>query len=202
MLQVSKFWLATGLLGFSVAAMAAGPSIQRGEEIVGARCFLCHGMEGESSSPVFPRLAGQHAAYMSKQLADFKSGKRKSDTMKGQVQELTPDDMKSLGMYFAGKMAQVHETEDTLLAGAGKFVFFRGNPTTGVPACSSCHGEKGHGTPAMPRLAGQHPAYIESQLTQFHSRERTNDNAVMQTVAAKLTPMEIKAVADFIGTMP
>ncbi len=69
----------------------------RAEEIVSGRCFLCHGMEGESASPVFPRLAGQHAEYLARQLADFKSGKRKSDTMKPQSEELTPAEMKALG---------------------------------------------------------------------------------------------------------
>lgn len=199
--QVQKSLIVGAVCAMSIQALAAGPSVKRGEEIVMGRCFVCHGPEGESSSPVFPRLAGQHAEYLSKQLADFKSGRRKSDSMSSQVSALTTEDMKSLGLFFAAKPAGVHDTEDALLAGAGKYVFYRGNPSSGVPACSTCHGDQGLGSPGMPRLAGQHPAYIESQLTQFHARERTNDNAVMQTVAAKLTPQEIKAVADFIATL-
>ena len=75
----------------SLPALADAKADQaRAEEIVSGRCFLCHGMEGESASPVFPRLAGQHAEYLARQLGDFKSGKRKSDTMKPQSEELTP----------------------------------------------------------------------------------------------------------------
>jgi cytochrome c553 len=85
----------------------------RAEEIVSGRCFLCHGMEGESASPVFPRLAGQHAEYLARQLADFKSGKRKSDTMKPQSEELTPAEMKALGVFFANKKATPNTPTDT-----------------------------------------------------------------------------------------
>jgi cytochrome c553 len=92
------------LAGLGLPALAATPEeMARAEEIVGGRCFLCHGMEGESASAVFPRLAGQHSEYIARQLADFKSGKRKSDTMKPQSEELTPAEMKALGIFFEGK---------------------------------------------------------------------------------------------------
>ena len=75
----------------------------------------------------------------------------------------------------------------------------RGTPYAGVAACATCHGADGHGTVQLPRLAGQHPSYLEAQLMDFNKRERTNDNAIMQTIAAKITPFEIKAVAAYIG---
>ena len=173
----------------------------RAEEIVSGRCFLCHGMEGESASPVFPRLAGQHAEYLARQLADFKSGKRKSDTMKPQSEELTPAEMKALGAFFANKKAMPNTPTDIEILAVGRYIFSKGNSFSGLPSCASCHGPKGLGTPLLPRLAGQHPRYIEDQLKQFNKRERTNDNAVMHTVASKLSELETHAVAEYIATL-
>ncbi|MDD2664968.1 MAG: c-type cytochrome [Dechloromonas sp.] len=176
-------------------------ALARAEEIVGGRCFLCHGLEGESASPVFPRLAGQHADYIAKQLADFKSGKRKSDTMAPQVEELTPAEMKAIGLFFQTKEIGGRPLKDGELVAVGKFIFNRGNQFSGLPSCASCHGPKGLGTPQLPRLAGQHPRYIEDQIKQFNKRERTNDNAVMHTVASKLSELETHAVAEYIATL-
>lgn len=185
-----------------LSALAAEPvDLARAEEIVSGRCFLCHGMEGESASPVFPRLAGQHADYVAKQLSDFKSGKRLSETMKAQAEELTPQEMKALGAFFEAKPVSPRAAKDPELLAVGKFVFNRGNPFTGLPACSTCHGAKGLGTPQLPRLAGQHPRYIEDQLKRFNKRERTNDNAVMYTIASKLSELETHAVAEYIATL-
>ena len=178
-----------------------GVDLARAEEIVGGRCFLCHGLEGESASPIFPRLAGQHSEYIAKQLGEFKSGKRKSDTMKPQAEDLTPAEMKSLGVFFEAKKASARPVKDAELMAVGKYVFNRGNSFSGVPACASCHGAKGLGTPQLPRLAGQHPRYTEDQLKQFNSRERNNDNAVMHTVASKLSELERHAVAEYIATL-
>lgn len=196
------------LAGVMLAATFALPigaaeavDLARAEEIVSGRCFLCHGMEGESASPVFPRLAGQHADYIAKQLADFKSGKRNSDTMKPQAEELTPAEMKALGAFFQAKVVGARPAKDPELLAVGKFVFMRGNQFSGLPACSTCHGAKGLGTPQLPRLAGQHPRYIEDQIKQFNKRERTNDNAIMHTIASKLSELETHAVAEFIATL-
>ncbi|MCE1182942.1 MAG: cytochrome c4 [Rhodocyclales bacterium] len=189
-------------VGVALPVMAADKvDLARAEEIVSGRCFLCHGLQGESASPVFPRLAGQHSEYIAKQLADFKSGKRKSDTMKSQAEDLTPQEMKSLGAFFEPKQAAVRPVKDGELVAVGKYVFNRGNQFTGLPACASCHGAKGLGTPQLPRLAGQHPRYIEDQLKQFNSRERNNDNAIMHTVASKLSELERHAVAEYIATL-
>ena len=173
----------------------------RAAEIVSGRCFLCHGMEGESASPVFPRLAGQHSEYIAKQLADFKAGKRKSDTMKPQAEELTPTEMRAIGVFFEAKKVGARRAKGPGLLAVGKYTFERGNQFTGLPSCASCHGPKGLGTPLLPRLAGQHPRYIEDQLKQFNSRERNNDNAVMHTVASKLSELERHAVAEYIATL-
>jgi len=172
---------------------------RRAEEIVQGKCFICHGAEGESSSPVFPRLAGQHAAYTTRQLADYKSGKRKSSAMQPMVEDLAAADFVALGKYFESRPVQLHPVEDPELAQLGRFIYLRGNPYSGVPACAGCHGPTGQGTEALPRVAGQHALYTERQLKQFSQRERTNDNAVMHLVASRLTELETKAVASYVS---
>lgn len=200
--KLQRLALALLAVGAALPALAADKvDLARAEEIVSGRCFLCHGLEGESASPVFPRLAGQHSEYIARQLADFKSGKRKSDTMKPQAEELTPAEMKSLGAFFETKKVGGRKAKDPELLAVGKYIFNRGNQFTGLPACASCHGPQGLGTPQLPRLAGQHPRYVEDQLKQFNSRERNNDNAVMHTVASKLTELERNAVAEYIATL-
>lgn len=180
-------------------AASAADDLARAEEIVQGKCFICHGIEGESSSGLFPRLAGQHAGYVARQLADYKSGKRKSDTMKNMVEDLGPEDFAALGRYFASRKVSAHAVEDPELAAVGRFLFTRGNPYAGVPACASCHGPQGHGSEALPRLAGQQALYTENQLKLFNKRERTNDNAIMHSVASKLSELEVKAVAAYIS---
>jgi cytochrome c553 len=171
----------------------------RVDEIVQGKCFICHGADGESSSPVFPRLAGQHARYIERQLADYKSGKRKSSAMQPMVEDLTPADFKLLGAFYESRKPQPHKVADPELAQVGRFIFLRGNPFSGVAACSTCHGPTGGGTESLPRLAGQHAQYTENQLKAFNKRERTNDNAVMQAIASKLTELELKAVSSYIS---
>ncbi len=178
---------------------AAAADLARAEEIVQGKCFICHGTEGESSSPVFPRLAGQHAGYVARQLADYKSGRRKSSTMQPMVEDLTPADFAALGAYFESRKPIAHPVDDPDLSGVGRFIFLRGNPYSGVAACAGCHGPNGAGTAALPRLAGQHAQYTENQLKAFNRRERTNDNAVMHGIASKLTELEMKAVASYIS---
>ncbi len=189
--------LAAGLCITSLPSRAADAA--RAEEIVQGKCFICHGADGESSSPVFPRLAGQHAGYVARQLADYHSGKRVSTTMQPMVSDLAPADFNALGKYFETRPTQKHKVDDTELAQMGRFIYSRGNPYSGVPACSGCHGPQGHGTETLPRLAGQHAQYTENQLKQFNKRERTNDNAVMHSIAVKLTELEVKAVAAYVS---
>jgi cytochrome c553 len=185
------------LLAWTTAADAADAA--RAEEIVQGKCFICHGADGESSSPVFPRLAGQNAAYVARQLADYKAGKRKSTTMAPMVEDLTPADFTALGAYFAARPTHYHPVEDPDLAQVGRFVYLRGNPYSGVAACATCHGPTGQGSDTLPRLAGQHAQYVENQLKQFNKRERTNDNAVMHAIASKLSELEVKAVASYLS---
>ena len=171
----------------------------RARKIVAGVCFLCHGMEGESTSELFPRLAGQHGEYIAKQLANFKSGKRKTTAMADMVAKLSPDEMAALGRYFEKMVVPREPAKEPDLAGVGKYIYHNGNRFSGVPACAGCHGSDAMGTASLPRLASQYAPYIVSQLKQFSSRERNNDNAVMHAIVARMTALEIAAVAQYLG---
>ena len=171
----------------------------RAKKIVGGVCFLCHGAEGESSSEVFPRLAGQHWEYTVKQLENFKSGKRKSTAMADMVAKLKPDEMVALGKYFESKTVIAEPAKNPDFAAVGSYIYHTGNKFSGVAACASCHGKDALGTAALPRLAGQYPSYVEGQLKSFGKRERTNDNAVMHSIVTKMTALEMAAVAEYVS---
>lgn len=194
----NRWWGVLALVAFSGGACAQADEA-RAKKIVGGVCFLCHGVEGESSSEVFPRLAGQHWEYVAKQLENYKSGQRKSTAMADMVAKLTPDEMVALGKYFEKQSVQVEPAKDPALAAVGSYLYKNGNKNSGVAACVSCHGEAALGTSSLPRLAGQYASYIESQLKLFNRRERTNDNAVMQSIAAQMTPSEMAAVAEYLS---
>lgn len=183
----------TAVVGADVSAEA------RAQRIVQERCAMCHGMLGESSTDLYPRLASQHAGYLTKQLLDYKSGRRKNDTMAQMAADLSPDDMSALGQYFQDKQAKATTNADADLAAVGKYLYHRGNAWSGVPACAFCHGTKAHGNERLPRLAGQQAGYIASQLIKFNQRERSNDNAVMHTIASHLTELEIRALAEYVS---
>ena len=167
-------------------------------KIVQDKCQHCHGLEGEASNVVYPRLAGQHKNYIVKQLHDFRSGKR-TGTMNDMANNLTDPEIIALADYFSSKPTLKHRVRDKEFAQVGWYIFHRGNEYSGVPACASCHGENGEGTDNLPRLAGQHKRYVSDQLTEFHNRKRSNDNAIMHSIATKLTEMEIEAVANYVS---
>jgi len=195
---VQSFVMATAL-ALIVGQGWAQEDQARAKKIVGGSCFLCHGEDGESSSEIFPKLAGQHASYIAKQLENFKSGQRKSATMADMASRLSADDMLALGQYFESKPAAPEVVKDADLAAMGRYLFNAGNTYSGVPACASCHGKDGLGTANLPRLAGQYASYIETQLKLFSQRERTNDNAVMHAIVSKMTPLEMAAVATYVS---
>jgi cytochrome c553 len=172
----------------------------RAKKIAGGSCFLCHGAQGESTSEIFPRLAGQHAEYIAKQLQAFKSGQRKSTTMADMVTKLTPDEMQALGRYYEKMPTQPTPAKEPQLAAMGQYIYQNGNKYSGVPACASCHGPDAQGTATLPRLASQIPGYIHTQLKSFNKRDRTNDNAVMHAVVEKMTELEMVAVAEYVSS--
>jgi cytochrome c553 len=149
---------------------------------------------------VWPRLAGQHADYITKQLADFKKGNRKNPLMSAQAANLSEQDMADLAAYFsqqspAGDVA----AKDSVLL--GEHIYRGGNADDGIPACMACHGPNGSGNSAakFPRLGGQHPEYVAAQLRAYRSGERENDgdSKVMRSIAAHMTDAEIDAIAQY-----
>ena len=190
--------VALTVMSFSSVSFAQADEA-RAKKIISGSCFLCHGAEGDSSSEIFPRLAGQHSEYIAKQLENFKSGKRNNTAMRDMVAKLTPDEMLAIGRYFEKQSVPVEAPKDAGLAAVGKYIYHNGNKYSGVPACASCHGAEAKGTVALPRLASQFAIYTETQLTQFNTRERNNDNAVMHSIVSKMTPLEMSAVAEYLS---
>ncbi len=208
---------ALALLGFALCAGpahfpvgAAEPSAKadsaKGQSVANQVCAACHGADGNSPIPANPKLAGQVPEYLQKQLANFKpaAGKkadRENPVMAGMVTNLSPDDMRNVAAYYASQQAKAGtaKSQDTLAL--GQKIWRGGDSVKGLPACAACHGAAGAGLPAQyPRLAGQHAEYTEAQLKAFRAGERKNDaNRMMQTIAAKMSDPEIRAVADYIA---
>jgi len=172
--------------------------MQRGEEQVMGKCFLCHGATGDSSSPLYPKLAGQNEAYLLKQLRNFKSGERDSNDMRKIVADMSDDDMRAAAHFFSHQQPSRGKSAYGDMRAVGERLYMQGNPDNGLLPCRECHGEQGAGSEKLPRLAGQHTLYIETQLNLFEERKRTNDNAQMQDIAKRLSVDEARAVAEFL----
>ncbi len=186
------------LLGSATAALAAGDAAAG--KAKSATCAACHNADGNSTIAQYPKLAGQSADYLLKQLQDYKSGTRANPIMLGMVAPLSPQDMEDLAAYFASQQI-VRAAADPKLAPQGEALFRGGNLNSGVSACAACHGTVGAGNPAakFPAIAGQHAEYLELQLKAFRAVERSNDaGQMMRAIAAKMTDPEIKAVASYV----
>jgi cytochrome c553 len=165
-----------------------------------ATCGACHGADGNSLVPSFPKIAGQGERYLVKQITEIKNGDRQVPQMMGFVMGLSDTDIADISAYFASQTASGGAADPTLVE-AGKKIFLGGIQAKGVPACIACHGPNGKGVDAagFPSLAGQHDAYTESQLKAFYSGERNNDaNNVMRDIASRMHMKEIKAVSSYI----
>ena len=184
---------------FATSALAVDADV---EALISANCATCHGAKGHSTSPIFPSLAGQNQEYLVKQLQDFRSKKRVSDTMAPQAANLSDKSIAGLAAFFASQPAKTQRVSDPDLVAVGRYIYTKGNTWSGVPACSSCHGDNAYGTATLPRLAGQNTRYLLSQLKDFNQRTRTNDNEAMHLVASRLTEMETQAVASYLGQLP
>lgn len=200
--------LMTGLLAASMAwastpapAPAAKGDPAKAQVIVDKVCGACHGADGNSTSPTYPNLAGQHPEYLNKQLNEFKSGARRNAIMAPNVTNLSGDDMLNLAAFFSAQQPKSRLAKDPELVAQGEKLYKGGNAGSGVPACASCHGPAGSGIPVQfPRLAGQHAKYVLSQLKNFRSADRANDGGkMMQVIARKLTDAEMKAVAEYVS---
>lgn len=170
-------------------------------QVKSASCAACHGADGNSLNPEWPKLAGQHEDYMVKQLLYFHSGERVNDTMKGMVEGLSEQDAQDLAAYFSSQDV-AFGAADPALVQLGEKIYRSGNAESGVAPCMGCHGPNGAGNPGAnyPALRGQHAAYVEIQLHGFAEGKRVNENSVkmMQILASRMTNREIRAVASYI----
>lgn len=165
-------------------------------------CAACHGLDGNSVNPIWPKLAGQHPDYLKKQFTEFKAGVRQDPLMSAQAQALLPteQDVMDVVMYFASQ-TQTAGQADPAQVPLGQQVYRGGNPSTGVPACSGCHGPAGMGNPLakFPRISGQHADYVSKALKDFRAGARANDpNGMMRGSAHRLTDQEIAAVSQYV----
>jgi len=193
---------------FSILALTTGVTHAAGDAQSGktraAACVSCHGMDGNSTNPEWPRLAGQHASYITKQLADFKAadkGGRNNPIMAGMTAALSEQDMADLGAWFesqtnAGGVANKDWVQ------VGEKLYRGGHKEAGVAACMACHGPRGAGNPAAgyPAIAGQHSVYTINQLNAFRDGSRHNDaGGVMRDNAIRLSDDEVRAVAEYLA---
>ena len=200
---VSTLLLAGGLTGIAVGSETpAKPTAdaKAGEAKAGTICLACHGPQGNSIVPTWPKLSGQHPAYIYKQLMDFKAGNRENAQMSPMAAPLTEQEMLDLAAYYSSQ-TQTPGAADPALAELGQAIYRAGNPQSGVPACTGCHGPAGMGVglAKFPRVSGQHADYVKQTLTHFRDGERANDpNGMMRGVAARMTDREIAAVSQYL----
>ena len=191
------------LVGCAVALVTAPATAAPSPERL-QLCASCHGVNGNSTSPENPRLAGLQARYASQQMKDFKSGKRVSAVMAGIMATIDDAEIELLATYFQEQKpapAAAPAADPKRLA-QGKEIYFEGIVGSAVPACSGCHTETGKGTNRYPRLAGQHAKYLAQQMLAYKSGERKNDEReLMRAVATRMTEPEIRAVSEFIQTL-
>jgi cytochrome c553 len=167
-----------------------------------AACGACHGMDGNSTDPQYPKLAGQNEQYIVAQLMRFKSGLRQNAIMSGMAAALSPQDMHDIAAYFA-KQKRLPGVADDKLAGTGEKIYRQGDPSRNIPACMACHGPDGAGNPGwrVPNIAGQHADYVQKQLQAWHDGTTWGSDAhaqIMSTIAQRLTVQDISAVSSYV----
>jgi cytochrome c553 len=202
---MNKLVLIASLL--ASCSISAQGSIEAGKT-KSLTCAACHGADGNSQIPMYPKLAGQHEKYLEKQLREFKLGMtsggkqgRVNAVMGGMAMVLSEQDMADLAAYYASLTTSYNTTPENIVE-AGKVLYTAGDAERGLPACVACHGPRGNGTElsGFPKISGQHADYIKSQLQMFRDGARGNDmNAMMRDVAKKLTDEEIETLSQYVG---
>jgi cbb3-type cytochrome c oxidase subunit III len=202
---------ATPAAPLAAAATPAAPTaptapLKPGDATVGqgksATCAACHGMDGNPASSQYPKLAGQHEDYITRQVGMFKSHKRDSAVMMGFVMSLTEQDMHDIGAYFASKTS-LPGVADAKLVTRGEALYRGGDKNANVPACMACHGPDGRGNPGAgyPQLAGQYADYVTLKLKDWHDGKTWGDDdraKIMPAVVKGLSDADIAALASYI----
>jgi cbb3-type cytochrome c oxidase subunit III len=202
--------------GLSLAAMtfanepvaATAPDAAKGEALYNngdakrgvAACMGCHGANGVSGGGAYPKLAGQHASYIVKQLKDYKAGKdRANAVMSAFAGLLSDEDMANVAAYVSKQTPGLGTAKNKASIELGQKIYRGGIAGKSVAACAGCHGPNGSGIPAQfPRISGQWPEYTEAQLVAYRAGDRKN-SVQMSAIAAKMSDAEIKAVADYVA---
>lgn len=200
-------------LALSVLAAMSSPAMAEGNAEAGKTkslvCSACHGVDGNSMIPMYPKLAGQHPSYLEKQLKEFRAamqtgGKegRMDPIMGGMAVALSDQDIADLAAFYASQTQTVADVAD--VPAAGEALYKGGDMARGITSCIACHGPEGKGMEAagFPMISGQHADYIKSQLNKFRDTNRNNDlNGMMQDVAKKLTDADIEALSKYISSI-
>ena len=210
-------WMAAALV-LTSACLAAAPEnmpFTHGKAADGATksavCSACHGPNGNSSNPDWPRLAGQNAVYIAEQLRLFRSGARDNPVMKPLAATLQDQDIDDIAVYYEAQTPAGLEADPSYWR-AGEALYLRGDPAHEVPACIACHGPVGRGNLAAgyPALRAQHSAYVIKQLKDYASGARysgqnpaaaSRNGVMMFTIAKRLTPEQMRDVASYVQGM-
>jgi cytochrome c553 len=197
-------------IAFSLASLAVRAQeqpaavVQHAYDLAVGVCGVCHGPDGNSLNPMFPRLAGQRAWYLEQQLKEFRAETRGDPYaiayMWGMASSLQDATIDALAKYFASQKTGPGKPHDAATIARGREIFEHGVPAQGVPACAACHGPDALGSSSYPRLAGQHAEYVLTQLASFQSNMR--NIAIMHGVAQNLRDPEMQAVADYLESLP
>ena len=203
---------------WATLTIATVPTFAAGDAAAGEKkstqCAICHTKDGNSINPIWPKLAGQSAKYITKQLQDFKAGRRSDDSMRGQVESLSEQDIEDLAAYFSSQTNQPSKSDKPELLKVGENTYKKGRIKEHVTACVGCHGFTGAGNSALfgsikvnspveaPLIGSQHAVYVVKQLKAFRDETRSNDiGKIMRNIAAEMTDEEIEAVAQYIATL-
>ncbi len=198
-------WPALAAAQAPAPAANAKADLERGRQLATQVCAACHGADGNSAVPANPSIAGQHADYITVQLAHYKAGIRVNPIMQGIAQGMSADDMRATALFYSQQQPKGLAARDASLAKLGQALWRGGDATSGIPACSGCHGPAGAGIPKnYPRVAGQYADYTYSQLKAFNAGQRGNDKdgkdangRIMHTIARQMSDAQMKAVAEY-----
>ena len=220
MIEKSRFLKAvikTGIIIVGAITCTQTMAAKVGDAKAGANkvivCAGCHGTDGNSPAPAFPKIAGLGENYLYKQLIDIQSKRRNVIQMTGLLDGMSNQDLRDIAAFFNSQKMQISGAKpQEVLVNAGikvdglklgEKLFRGGNHTTGIPACTGCHSPRGlgNGPAAYPRISGQYAEYIVTQLKAFREGSRTNDgdSRIMRQVAEHMSNAEIEAVANYIS---
>ena len=203
--------LVLAALSFTAGADATANPAKVGDASTGktkaAICAACHGTDGNSVNPIWPKIAGQNTNYLERQIHAIKSGEGRNTAqaaaMRALVTNLSDQDVKDVAAYFSTQNGSTEEASAETTA-IGQQLYRGGNAEAGIPACMGCHGPggAGNGFAGYPKVAGQHAPYTVAQLNAYRTDERSTDrNDMMRTIAKKLSDAQIESLASYLSAL-